>query len=94
MGHSCLAQEDLRPSRIARTFSRTIYLDDEKIHPELQAGMPALPAAIWHTNCTSAHAGCSIYHSIASFSVSLVERAACSFEKLIKPHKQAGSMFY
>ena len=28
------------------------------------------------------------------FSVSLVERAACSFRTLIKPRKQAGSMFY
>jgi hypothetical protein len=29
-----------------------------------------------------------------SFSVSPVERAACSFRTLIKPRKQAGSMFY
>jgi hypothetical protein len=29
-----------------------------------------------------------------SFSVGPVERAACSFGARIKPHQQAGSMFY
>ena len=37
---------------------------------------------------------CWFYVDDTSFSVSLVERAACSFGTLIKPRKQAGRMFY